>query len=209
MKNDLIYQTTDYTCAPATVVNALRYLYERDEIRPDVLWTVFRNSLDLYGSRGEFGGNGTSPDAMLAIVDALNMYGETARFAIRARLYRDMQATIGRDDSPVAAAVRAGAVGLARIWSNKMNGHYVLLTGFGEMPSGKKAVRVFDPYKDSHVDGIRVRCIDDAPAQANRLIESELFDSGERLPYALVNDTYLRRIIVIARGESAQSHITR
>jgi hypothetical protein len=84
-----------------------------------------------------------------------------------------------------------------------MNGHYVLVTGFGALPDGAAAVRVFDPYKDSKVDGVQVQRIEHEPAQANRLIAASLFDSGERVPYALVNDRYERRVIVIERGESA------
>jgi hypothetical protein len=95
MKNELVYQSTDYTCAPATMVNALRYLFDRDEIRPDVLWSIFRASLDMYGSDGSFGGDGTSPDAMLSLVSTFNMYGESGQFPIRARLLRGEDALAG------------------------------------------------------------------------------------------------------------------
>ncbi|MCI1223700.1 MAG: hypothetical protein LKG06_08450 [Bifidobacterium subtile] len=242
MKNDLAYQSTDYTCAPATMVNALRYLFDRDEIRPDVLWSIFRASLDLYGPDGSFGGDGTSPDAMLSLVNTFNMYGESGQFPIRARLLRGEDALAGEPDgsgTPLRRAIESGlrnsdanqptparnhagnvsdagarrvgeaahiagphAAGVARVWSNRMNGHYVLVTGFDAMPDGAPAVRVFDPYKDSKVDGARVRRIEHEPAQANRLIAASLFDSGERVPYALVNDRYERRVIVIERGES-------
>jgi hypothetical protein len=251
MKNELVYQSTDYTCAPATMVNALRYLFDRDEIRPDVLWSVFRASLDMYGSDGSFGGDGTSPDAMLSLVNTFNMYGESGQFPIRARLLHGEDALAGepsesgRLDTPLRRAIASGlggidanrptraqrngenasdadaqrtsvqhideaaqttsprAVGVARVWSNRMNGHYVLVTGFGALPDGAAAVRVFDPYKDSKVDGVQVQRIEHEPAQANRLIAASLFDSGERTPYALVNDRYERRVIVIERRESA------
>ncbi|MCH4209910.1 hypothetical protein [Bifidobacterium sp.] len=237
MKNDLLYQSTDYTCAPTTMVNALRYLYDRDEIRPDVLWEIFRGTLDMYGSDGRFGGEGTSPDAMLGLAATLNMYGNSGRFPIHVRLLRGEDALAGstngmlrREMDDAAADVpgqastqssislsRAGnavghgdaaqatphAVGVARIWSNRMNGHYALVTGFGELPDGRAAVCVFDPFKDSAVDGDHVRRIDGKPARANRIIDAETFDSGERVPYALVNDRYGRRVIIIARGESA------
>ncbi|MCI1211637.1 MULTISPECIES: hypothetical protein [Bifidobacterium] len=234
MKNELVYQSTDYTCAPATMVNALRYLFDRDEIRPDVLWSVFRASLDMYGSDGSFGGDGTSPDAMLSLVSTFNMYGESGRFPIRARLLHGEDALAGESSesgklgTPLRRAIASGldgidanqptraqrngeavhmvspgAVGVARVWSNRMNGHYVLVTGFGALPDGAAAVRVFDPYKDSKVDGVQVQRIEHEPAQANRLIAASLFDSGERVPYALVNDRYERRVIVIERRESA------
>jgi hypothetical protein len=253
MKNELVYQSTDYTCAPATMVNALRYLFDRDEIRPDVLWSVFRASLDMYGADGSFGGDGTSPDAMLSLVSTFNMYGESGRFPIRARLLHGEDALAGetdesgRLDTPLRRAIVSGldgidanrptraqpngenasdadahrtgtqhideaahnvsprAVGVARVWSNRMNGHYVLVTGFGALSDGTAAVRVFDPYKDSKVDGVRVQRIEHEPARANRLIAASLFDSGKRTPYALVNDRYERRVIVIEKTDCRES----
>ena len=41
LKNNLIYQTSEYDCGTACLVNALRYLYERDEIIPEVLKAMY------------------------------------------------------------------------------------------------------------------------------------------------------------------------
>ncbi len=32
MKNLLIYQSTEYDCGPTTLTNAIRYLFDREEI---------------------------------------------------------------------------------------------------------------------------------------------------------------------------------
>lgn len=36
MKNPLNYQTTEYDCGPTTVMNAVSYLFNREEISPDI-----------------------------------------------------------------------------------------------------------------------------------------------------------------------------
>ena len=36
MKNLLIYQSTEYDCGPTTLTNAIRYLFDREEIYPDI-----------------------------------------------------------------------------------------------------------------------------------------------------------------------------
>ena len=48
MKNPLSYQTTEYDCGPTTLVNALRFLYEREEIVPELLKNIALYTLDLY-----------------------------------------------------------------------------------------------------------------------------------------------------------------
>ena len=37
MKNLLIYQSTEYDCGPTTLTNAIRYLFDREEIYPDIV----------------------------------------------------------------------------------------------------------------------------------------------------------------------------
>jgi len=37
MKNPLNYQTTEYDCGPTTLINAISYLFRREEIPPDVI----------------------------------------------------------------------------------------------------------------------------------------------------------------------------
>ncbi|KFF30759.1 hypothetical protein [Bifidobacterium bombi] len=200
MKNDLIYQDTSYTCAPTTILNALRYLYEREELRPDLIWTVYRLTMDCYGADGTFGTEGTSPKAVLSVANALNMFGESNRFPIQATVLRDDQALVGspQANTPLRRTIVEGGAGVARVWSNNMNGHYVLVTGFSQMPDGTPAVRVFDPLQGAAVDGDDVLRIEGEPRCANRLVSVSLFDSGSRKPFALVNDENKRRVICIS-----------
>lgn len=37
MKNLLNYQTSEYDCGPVSILNGIRYLFEREEIYPDIV----------------------------------------------------------------------------------------------------------------------------------------------------------------------------
>ncbi|MDR0904811.1 MAG: peptidase C39, partial [Oscillospiraceae bacterium] len=60
MKTPLQYQITEYDCGPTSLLNALRFLFEREDIPPDVPKYIMMYCLDAYNSKGESGKNGTS-----------------------------------------------------------------------------------------------------------------------------------------------------
>ena len=60
MKNLLIYQSTEYDCGPTTLTNAIRYLFDREEIYPDIVKYIMLYCLDSYNEAGEVGKRGTS-----------------------------------------------------------------------------------------------------------------------------------------------------
>lgn len=53
MKNPLNYQTTEYDCGPTTMMNAMSYLFKREEIMPDIVKCIMQYCLDGYNKRGE------------------------------------------------------------------------------------------------------------------------------------------------------------
>lgn len=60
MKNQLIYQSTEYDCDPVTLTNAIRYLFDREEIHPDIVKYIMLYYFDTYDEKGEIGKYGTS-----------------------------------------------------------------------------------------------------------------------------------------------------
>ena len=53
MKNPLNYQTTEYDCGPTTVMNAISFLFKREEILPDITKSIRQYCLDGYNRKGE------------------------------------------------------------------------------------------------------------------------------------------------------------
>lgn len=51
MKSPLRYQFSEYDCGPTTMLNAVSYLFEREEIPPEIIRNVMLYSLDCYSNK--------------------------------------------------------------------------------------------------------------------------------------------------------------
>ena len=60
MKNFLLTQSTEYDCGPVTLVNAMRFLFEREEIPPALIRAIWLYANDTYNEQGQKGTRGTS-----------------------------------------------------------------------------------------------------------------------------------------------------
>ncbi len=178
MKNPLGYQTTEYDCGPTTLVNAISFLFHRNEIPPDVIKHVMLYCLDVYNCKGEFGKSGTSGMAMMFLCNWLNQFGKVKKFSIQSEFVTGSEVCLGQNSKITAGLQQGGAV-VARVrygcW------HYVLLTGI----SGG-TVSLFDPYyrrKPFQVPGVGI--ILNEPAFRNRTVDEALLNSEEKTSYAL------------------------
>lgn len=64
MKNPLRYQMTEYDCGPTSLLNAVNFLFEREQIPPELVRSVMLFCLDCFGADGAAGKCGTSCMAM-------------------------------------------------------------------------------------------------------------------------------------------------
>ena len=82
MKNPLHYQLSDYDCGPTAMLDALSYLFEREDIPPEVIRNVMLYSLDCYSAEGVPGKSGTSRMAMMFLSNWLNEFGKVGNFPV-------------------------------------------------------------------------------------------------------------------------------
>ena len=87
MKNLLNYQTSEYDCGPVTVLNGIRYLFDREEIYPDIVKFIMLYCMDTYNEAGELCKRGTSKAAMNFITCWLNHFGQVKNFPIHCEHY--------------------------------------------------------------------------------------------------------------------------
>lgn len=173
MKNLLNYQSSEYDCGPVTLTNAVRYLFEREDIYPDIIKYIMLYCLDSYNEAGEVGKHGTSATAMMFLSNWLNQFGKMKNFPISCEFLSGEDVQINQTSKIICALQQGGAVVL-RLFLDV--GHYVLLTGINE-----DSLYVFDPYYEEIEDpelseeyfepGIAF--IHDQPKRANRLISIE------------------------------------
>lgn len=185
MKNRLIHQSSEFDCGPTTLINALRFLYEREEIPPMLLKGIWIYGNDAFNDCGEMGKQGTSKAAIRFFANWFNDMGQNCRFPIRAEYVHRAAADI-TPDSRTVQCLREGGVALMRCWSEGI-GHYVLLTSLEEDGS----IGLFDPYDEPDeevpkAEGLRI--IHGQDYRMNRTAPMELLNRRDRSNYAMGDD---------------------
>jgi hypothetical protein len=175
MKQPLRYQITEYDCGPTSLLNAVSFLFGREDIPPELVRNIMLYSLDTYGADGVSGKSGTSHTAMLFLSHWLDGFGRAGRLPIRSEYLTGRDVTLG-SGSRIVSALRRGGAAVVRL---DLDGwHYVLLTGIeGE------GVRVFDPYYQPDALPAEVRAVQGHDAEYNRIVPREAFETEEIRPY--------------------------
>lgn len=138
MKCNLEYQKTEYDCGCQSYINALLYLYDRQEIPPDFIKIIYQYTLDEYGKDAYHGG--TSPYAMGYLTDWFNMYSKVKRFPIACEHLTDYDMSKG---SFLHKWILDGGVAILRVHFEGF-AHYVLVTSVDD-----EYAYIFDSYVDT------------------------------------------------------------
>lgn len=177
MKNPLQYQRTEYDCGPTSLLNAVSFLFAREDIPPDVLRYVMMYTLDSYNSKGEAYKNGTSRMAMLFLSNWLSQYSKATSFPLASEYLSGEDVHFGEYSRIIEALRQGGAVVVRLMYGCE---HYVTLTGIAE-----NSIELFDPYyrvRPFMQSGIEM--LKDKPYTANRRVNMSLFEETERTQYA-------------------------
>ena len=67
MKILLKYQNSEYDCGPTSFINALAYLYEREEVPIELIKAIYEYTLDVKNSEGIVGKGGTSREKQIEL----------------------------------------------------------------------------------------------------------------------------------------------
>lgn len=169
MKVPLRYQITEYDCGPTSLLNGLSYLFEREDIPPEVVRNIMLFCLDSYGADGFSGKSGTSHAAMQFLSHWLDGFGQTGRLPLSSVYLCGGEVDLRQNGRLRDALLRGGA---AVVRVDLEGWHYVLLTGI----EGDK-VYAFDPYE---ADGAAAS----AAASYNRVLTAAELDRTEIRPYA-------------------------
>lgn len=68
MKIPLRYQDTEYDCGTTSFINALAYLYDREDFPVELLKQIYRFTLDVKGPEGITGEGGTSKKTRRVVI---------------------------------------------------------------------------------------------------------------------------------------------
>lgn len=95
MKNPLHYQISEYDCGPTSMLNAIIYLFDRDEIPPEVIRNTMLYCLDCYSKEGIPGKRGTSRAAMMFLSNWLNEFGNLGMMTVSSEYLSGSEVYIG------------------------------------------------------------------------------------------------------------------
>ncbi|MGN0467603.1 MAG: peptidase C39 [Acutalibacteraceae bacterium] len=179
MKVPLHYQLTEYDCGPTSVLNAIAYLFDREDIPPEIIRNVMLFTLDCRGTQGENCKGGTSHMAMMYLSNWLNGYGKTGQFPLFCDYISGSDVFLG-EGSCISSAVKDGAVAVLRLHYDVW--HYVLMTGEKD-----GYVYLFDPYYDDDEEVEKAGIVMDYnhPYTYNRIVPLSFFDKEDCSFYAL------------------------
>ena len=178
MKNPLNYQLTEYDCGPTSMLNAIAYLFPREEIYPDVVKCIMQYCMDHYNEKGEAYKSGTTAMAMMFLSNWLNHFGKVKKWPIQCEMVTGREVHVGKN-SRIGECLQQGGVVVVRVMLGCW--HYILLTGMNE-----KEIFAFDPYyrKNTFRDK-QIKIIQNQPKKMNRKIPNEILNGQGKEDYAL------------------------
>ena len=178
MKNPLHYQISEYDCGPTSMLNAIIYLFDRDEIPPEVIRNTMLYCLDCYSKEGIPGKRGTSRAAMMFLSYWLNEFGNLGMMTVSSEYLSGSEVYIG-PGSRINQALSHGGAAVVRLFLDEP--HYVLLTGVKD-----GSILLFDPYYWDEPYEEKDILIDlEHPRAYNREVPFRYFNREEDVLYAL------------------------
>ena len=136
-KTPLDYQITEYDCGTTTLLNALRYLFKRNEISPEIYKYIMLYTLDKSNILGEIGKGGTSVFALEILCKWLNENAKNKNMNINCESLSKGEISIY--NKTLENKINNGAVAIVRLYQDCE--HYCLLTKLDD-----EYAYLFDPY---------------------------------------------------------------
>lgn len=178
MKVPLRYQISEFDCGPTSLLNAISYLFEQDEIPPDVVRRIMLYCLDGYDSEGYDGRSGTTSHCMRFLSNWFNNYGRTGHLPIRTEFYLGEEVSFS-PEHPICKALEQGGAVVTRVFLDVP--HYVLLTKVED-----DKVYLFDPYYwEEPFEDPEIQMVEDHPFSYNRVVPFRILNDFTEKDYCM------------------------
>ena len=200
MKSPLRYQATEYDCGPTSMTNAIIYMFERNEIPPDLIRHIGQGTLDSFDENGHAGRYGTSGAAIRYFGSWLNELRYAGLLPIESWFSEREDVYLGTG-SRLTEAINNGCAVVLHVFLNDY-GHYILITG-----KEGNSCRVFDPYYSLQEPGCpAIIRVTDQPFSHNLLVPEEILNSTSTADYSM-GDVSTREALIISRYHTNDLYI--
>lgn len=191
MKIPLRYQNTEYDCGTTSFINALAYLYDREDVPVELIKAVYKYTLDVESEDGIVGKGGTSRKHAEMLARYFTEYANKNKdFNINCIVLskdkvnlNDMKKTLDKK-----------GVIIARCWQSVE--HYVLITKIDD-----NFAYIFDPYyleEDYYYKDEDVAIVLHETFTHNRIVKIERLFNEDNKDFSLLKESD-REVILITR----------
>ena len=187
-KTRLTYQITEYDCGTTCVLNAIKYLFNREEIAPQMYKKILEETLDK-SFNNEIGKGGTTNLSLRNLCNELYVRGNKNVDISSKELSQDNVSIYNKE---LEKEINDGSVAILEVYQNVP--HYVLLTKLDE-----NFAYIFDPYYlpiNYYDNDDFVEIIKDKSFEYNRKVKKERLDSNTSLDFALLQGERAQIIIL-------------
>ncbi len=190
MKIPLRFQITEYDCGTTSLINALVYLFDREEVPVELLKAIHRYTLDAEGEDGVVGSSGTSRNAVEKLSHWIRRYASSHDFDIECVVLEQEEV----NEEEIRKCLEKDGCVLARCYQGVE--HYVLITGMDD-----NFAYIFDPYyleEDYYVDDSQVSIVLNQSFTHNRVVKIQRLFNESKQDFSLM-EVEKREIVLINR----------
>lgn len=176
MKTPLRFQMTEFDCGTVSILNAIMYLYKREEIPAELVKIVTKYSLDCYDKKGNIGQGGTSREAVEKICEWLTKHIKNNNYNLNCEHLINDDVTIEK----IKECIDNNGCVLFRTY--QICEHYVLLTDYDE-----NNFYLWDPYyldENYYNNDEEVKIDFDHPFKYNRIVTIKRFLSPNKQDFS-------------------------
>lgn len=187
-KTPLTYQITEYDCGTTCVLNAIKYLFNREEIVPQMYKKILEETLDK-SFNNEIGKGGTTNISLRKLCNELYVKGGKNVDIISKELSQDNVSIYNKE---LEKEIVNGCVAILKVYQEVS--HYVLLTKLDE-----SFAYIFDPYYlpiNYYDNDDSVEIVKDRSFEYNRKVRKERLNSNTSLDFALLQGEQAQIIIL-------------
>lgn len=193
MKIPLRYQVSEYDCGQTSLINALNYLFEREEIPVTLLRIINKYTLDLKGKNNITGEQGTSSNAIEKIFNLIEKHTKENNFNISYDILKKESVT----ENKIRRCLNNNGCVLARCYLQLE--HYIIITKIDDTYA-----YIFDPYyvNENYYDNdCQVYIVRNQNNTYNRAVKINRLFSQNNSDYSLM-EVNKREVVLINRNKS-------
>lgn len=195
MKIPLRYQITEFDCGTTSLLNAISYIFNREEIPANLVHEISTYTLDNFDKDGNEFEGGTSVISLGFIQHWINQYVTFKKMPLKVRLLEKDDAILAVDKAAKLFANK-GCI-LASVWLMDV-AHYVIITNIDD-----NFAYIFDPYyveKDYFSNNDNIEIIKDMPFSCNRKIKLSQLYLENKEDYSLIKNDQYQELMIIERS---------